>query len=149
MHFELTDEQRLLKQTVRKAAEREFLPRAARWDEAEAFPWDNVPILRDLGLLGLALPEAYGGGGGSVLDLALVMEEVARCCPSTAFIVGQQNGFGAKAIALFGTESQRERYLPGIVRGDLLIAWAMSEPGAGSDVVGSMACRAEKKKGDR
>jgi alkylation response protein AidB-like acyl-CoA dehydrogenase len=143
MDFELTDEQTLLKHTVRKAAEREFLPRAARWDEEEAFPWENVPILRDLGLLGLALPERYGGGGGSVLDLALVMEEVARCCPATAFIVGQQNGFGAKAIALFGTEDQRQRYLPAIARGEQLIAWAMSEPGAGSDLR-NLACRARR-----
>lgn len=143
MDFELTDEQTLLKHTVRKAAEREFLPRAARWDEEEAFPWENVPVLRDLGLLGLALPERYGGGGGSVLDLALVMEEVARCCPATAFIVGQQNGFGAKAIALFGTEDQRQRYLPAIARGEQLIAWAMSEPGAGSDLR-NLACRARR-----
>ena len=92
MDFELTPEQRELKQAVRRLAEREFRPKAARWDEEEAFPWENIPALRDAGLLGLALPEAYGGAGGTVLDLALVMEELARCCVATAFIVGQQNG---------------------------------------------------------
>lgn len=143
MDFELSDEQRELKQVVRRLAEREFRPRAARWDAEEAFPWDNVPVLRDAGLLGLALPEAYGGAGGTVLDLAIVMEELARCCVATAFIVGQQNGFGAKAIALFGSDDQRRRYLPGIIRGDLLIAWAMTEPGAGSDLR-RLACRARR-----
>ncbi|MBI1737209.1 MAG: acyl-CoA dehydrogenase family protein [Candidatus Rokubacteria bacterium] len=143
MDFVLTPEQRLLKQTVRRLAEREFQPRAARWDEEESFPWENVPLLRDAGLLGLALPGAYGGGGGSVFDLALVMEEIARCCAATAFIVGQQNGFGAKAIALHGSEALRARFLPPIARGDRLIAWAMSEPGAGSDLR-SLACRARR-----
>ncbi|HSB41308.1 MAG TPA: acyl-CoA dehydrogenase family protein, partial [Methylomirabilota bacterium] len=143
MDFELTPEQRELKQTVRRLAEREFRPKAARWDEEETFPWENVPLLRDAGLLGLALPEAYGGAGGTVLDLALVMEELARCCVATAFIVGQQNGFGAKAIALFGTDAQRARHLPAITRGDRLVAWAMSEPGAGSDLR-RLACRARR-----
>jgi len=143
MDFQLSDEQVQLKQTVRRLAEREFLPRAAHWDEEEAFPWDNVPILREAGLLGLALPEAYGGSGGTVFDLALVMEQLARCCVATAFIVGQQNGFGAKAIALFGTEEQQRRYLPGIIRGERLIAWAMSEPGAGSDLR-NLVCRARR-----
>jgi alkylation response protein AidB-like acyl-CoA dehydrogenase len=139
--FALTGEQTLLKATVRRLAEREFAPKAARWDEEERFPHENVPVLRDAGLLGLVLPEAYGGGGGSALDLALVMEELARCCVATAFIAGQQNGFGAKAIAIYGTEAQRRHYLPAIVRGDALIAWAMSEPGAGSDLR-NLACRA-------
>jgi alkylation response protein AidB-like acyl-CoA dehydrogenase len=143
MDFRLTEEQVRLKQMVRRLAESEFRPRAAHWDEEEAFPWDNLPLLRDAGLLGLALPEAYGGSGGSVFDLALAMEELARCCVATAFIVGQQNGFGAKAIALFGTEAQRSRYLPGIVRGDRLIAWAMSEPAAGSDLR-NLVCRARR-----
>jgi len=143
MDFRLTEDQLRLKQTVRRLAESEFRPRAAHWDEQEAFPWDNVPLLRDAGLLGLALPEAYGGSGGDVFDLALVMEELARCCVATAFIVGQQNGFGAKAIALFGTEAQRSRYLPGIIRGDRLIAWAMSEPGAGSDLR-NLVCQARR-----
>jgi len=143
MDFRLTEEQVRLKQTVRRLAESEFRPRAAHWDEEETFPWDNVPLLRDAGLLGLALPEAYGGSGGDVFDLALVMEELARCCVATAFIVGQQNGFGAKAIALFGTEAQRSRYLPGIIRGERLIAWAMSEPGAGSDLR-NLVCRARR-----
>jgi acyl-CoA dehydrogenase len=134
MDFELTPEQRELKRSVRRLAEREFRPKAARWDEEETFPWENVPVLRDAGLLGLALPEAYGGAGGTVLDLALAMEELARCCVATAFIVGQQNGFGAKAIALFGTDAQRGRHLPAIARGERLVAWAMSEPGAGSDL---------------
>ena len=143
MDFRLTEEQVRLKQTVRRLAESEFRARAAHWDEEETFPWDNVPLLRDAGLLGLALPEAYGGSGGDVFDLALVMEELARCCVATAFIVGQQNGFGAKAIALFGTEAQRSRYLPGIIRGERLIAWAMSEPGAGSDLR-NLVCRARR-----
>ena len=143
MDFELTPEQRELKRSVRRLAEREFRPKAARWDEEETFPWENVPVLRDAGLLGLALPEAYGGAGGTVLDLALVMEELARCCVATAFIVGQQNGFGAKAIALFGTDEQRGHHLPAIARGERLVAWAMSEPGAGSDLRG-LACRARR-----
>jgi len=94
MDFQLTEEPVRLKQAVRRLAESEFRPRAAHWDEHEAFPWDNVPLLRDEGLLGLARPEAYGGSGGDVFDLALVMEELARCCVATAF--------GARAIALFG-----------------------------------------------
>jgi butyryl-CoA dehydrogenase len=136
MDFHLTDEQRLLKTTAREVAERELRPKAARWDREDTFPWENIPILREAGFLGISIPPAYGGGGGSLLDVVLVMEQVARVCPPSSFIVSCQTGLGAKAIALYGSEAQRETLLPKITRGETLIGWGMTEPAAGSDLGG-------------
>jgi butyryl-CoA dehydrogenase len=134
MDFQLTAAQRMLKQTAHRVVERELRPRAARWDREDAFPWENIPILAEVGFLGITLPREYGGGGGTTLDAVLVMEEISRACPPSAFLVSCQTGFGPKAIALYGSEEQRQRYLPPVMRGELLMGWAMTEPGAGSDI---------------
>jgi butyryl-CoA dehydrogenase len=134
MNFQLTDEQRLLRDTAREFAERVLQPTAARWDREDAFPWQNIQPLAEMGFLGISLPTEYGGGGGSVLDVVLVKEQVARVCRASSFIVGATSGLGAKAIMLFGTDAQRQEYLPRITTGELLISWGMTEPGAGSDI---------------
>lgn len=134
MQFALTDEQRLLKDTAREFADRVLKPKAAQWDRDDEFPWENISALKELGFLGITLPTEYGGGGGSLMDVVLVMEEVARVCPPSAFIVSCQTGLGAKAIMLHGTEAQRQQYLPRIASGELLMGWGMTEPAAGSDL---------------
>lgn len=141
MDFQLSESQRLLQDTAREFADRVLKPNAARWDREDQFPWENVARLREMGFLGISLPTQYGGGGGSLFDVVLVMEQVARVCPPSAFIVSCQTGLGAKVIALWGTEEQRERYLPKIASGEMLLAWGMTEPSAGSDI-GSMQTRA-------
>src|SRR3981081_255581 len=98
MDFQLTAEQHLLKQTVRQLAEEKLRPRAAHWDRTNEFPFENIPILRDAGLLGMTLPTEYGGGGANLVDLVVVMEELSRVCVASTFIVGCQTGLVAKAI---------------------------------------------------
>lgn len=146
MHFQLTEEQRLIKDTAREFAKRVLQPRAAHWDREDEFPWENIAPLREVGFLGISLPTEYGGGGGSLFDTVLVMEEVSRVCPPSAFIVSCQTGLGAKAIALVGTPDQRERYLPKIASGEMLIGWGMTEPAAGSDL-GSIQTTAVRRDG--
>jgi butyryl-CoA dehydrogenase len=99
-----------------------------------SFPHENIEILAKTGLLAISLPEEYGGGGATLLDLALVLEQLAMACPSTALIVGAQSGFGAKAIALHGSDDMKSALLPHFCSGEKLLSWGMSEPGAGSDI---------------
>ena len=131
MDFELTDEQRMLKETAHRLAEDVFKPLAARWDENSEPPLPNLKVLAENGFTGITIPEEYGGAGGTVFDAALAMEEIARVCPVTAgMILG--NCANSEIIMLFGTEEQRRRYLPPIARGEKLIGWGMTEPEAGS-----------------
>ncbi|MDQ1617631.1 MAG: hypothetical protein QOE19_200 [Actinomycetota bacterium] len=136
MDFQLTDEQRMLVEAARDVAKRGLSAQAARWDQEDVFPRENVPTLASAGLLGLTLPEEYGGGGGTILDLVLAMEQIATVCPPSAFILGCQTGLGAKAISMYGSEDLKSALLPKFCTGEKLIAWAMSEPGAGSDIGG-------------
>lgn len=147
MDFQLTDEQRLLKQTVRQLAEEKLRPRAAHWDRTDEFPYENIPILREAGLIGMMLPSEYGGGDASLVDFVLVMEEIARACVASSFLVGCQSGLAAKAILDYGTEEHRQRYLPKIATGEMLLAWGMTEPGAGSDI-GSLQTSAQERNGE-
>jgi alkylation response protein AidB-like acyl-CoA dehydrogenase len=131
MDFELTDEQRMLKETAHRLAQGVFKPLAARWDENSEPPLPNLRVLAENGFTGITIPEEYGGGGGTVFDAVLAMEEIARVCPVTAgMILG--NCANSEIIMLFGTEEQKRRYLPPIAKGEKLIAWGMTEPDAGS-----------------
>jgi len=147
MDFELTREQALLKETVARFVEAEVAPRAAETDELERFPVENFRAMAEMGLFGITIPEAYGGSGADFLSCALVMEELARGCVSTA------NTFGAHAVLctenIFrnGTEDQRRRYVPDLVSGHRVGALCITEPEAGSDAL-SLRTRAEKR-GDR
>jgi alkylation response protein AidB-like acyl-CoA dehydrogenase len=109
------------------------VPHARAWDEAATFPREVVRQLGDLGLLGIAVPEAYGGAGLGALATAVVVEEVARHDGSLALTVASHNGLGQGHLLRFGTEAQRQRWLPDLASGRKLAAWALTEPGSGSD----------------
>jgi alkylation response protein AidB-like acyl-CoA dehydrogenase len=129
----LTDDQRLLRQSVREFAEAELRPHVREWDEAEALPPDLTPRLAALGLMGIQVPEADGGAGLSAVDYCLCIEELARVDPSVALSVAAHNGLCVSHLVRFGTEAQKARWLGPLVRGETLGAWALTESGAGSD----------------
>lgn len=132
MDFQLTDEQKLLKRTLREFARKELRPRAARWDETGEYPWENVKRLAELGVTGLAIPAEYGGQGGTGFDVVLAMEEIAWGCANTAMMLMSGIGICAQAIAQYGSAAQKARYLPPLAKGDAVAAIAMTEPDAGS-----------------
>ena len=133
MHFQLTDEQQLLRQTVREFAEAEIRPFVREWDEAQEFPSELVPKLAALGLMGIQFPEQWGGAGMSAIDYCLCLEEIARVDPSVALSVAAHNGLGPAHIFMFGSDEQKTRWLMPLARGEKLGAWALTEPDAGSD----------------
>jgi len=112
MEFRLSEEQRLFRQAVRAFAEQELKPRACHVDETGEFNWEAVRKGASLGLLGLTVPEAYGGAGLDHVSAAIALEEVARGCGSTALSLAAHNGLGLAPILLFGTEAQKRRWLP-------------------------------------
>ena len=118
---------------MREFCEREVRPHARDWDEAERFPLEIVPRLAELGLLGIRVPEAYGGSGMDMTAYAICVEECARVDGSLALTVASHNGLGTGHILSTGTEEQKLRYLPRAASGEWLAAWALTEPGSGSD----------------
>jgi len=139
--FKFAEEQRLLVNMVDDLAEKEFRPLASRWDENEEFPWPNVKKLAELGLLGISIPEEYGGGGRGVVDVVLVVEHIAQHCFNTAGILTLHCGTCSRAITHFGGEELKRRFLPSMANGEKLAAYAQTEPDAGSDV-GNLKTRA-------
>lgn len=133
MDFALTDEQRLLRNTVREFAEKVIAPGAAERDATRRFPVELIPEMASLGLFGVMIGERYGGAGLDALDLAIVIEEIARVDGSVALIVASHNSLCAQHIYEFGSESQRRAYLVELASGKKLGAWALTEPDSGSD----------------
>ncbi len=141
----LTEEFDALRDTVKRMVDAELAPRAAQIDRGNEFPADAWRKLGELGLLGMTVPEEYGGTGLGYLAHLVAMEEVSRGSASVGLSYGAHSNLCVNNLYLNGTEAQRRRYLPGLCSGEAVGALAMSEPGAGSDVVGSMACRAERR----
>jgi alkylation response protein AidB-like acyl-CoA dehydrogenase len=137
VHFQLTDEQQLLRQTVREFAEGEIRPFVREWDEAQEFPGALIPKLAALGLMGIQFPEQWGGAGMSAIDYCLCLEELARVDPSVALSVAAHNGLGPAHIFMFGSDEQKSRWLTPLASGEKLGAWALTEPNAGSDAAGT------------
>ena len=135
MDFRLTEEQQMLKDMVRKISMSEFAPKAAEIDEKEEFPWENKKILENNGLLGVQIPEEYGGAGAGMLSLAIVIEEVARVCASSSVILTTQ-ALAADPVLIGGNHEQKLKWLKPMADGASLGACAITEPGAGSDVAG-------------
>ncbi len=131
--FRLSEEQQLLRRTVREFAESEIRPHVMEWDEAQAFPPDLLPKLASLGLMGIQFPEEYGGSGMSALDYCICIEELARVCPSIALSVAAHNGLCSAHLFMFGTEAQKTQYVVPLAEGRYLGAWGLTESGAGSD----------------
>lgn len=144
----ITDDTDALRDTVKRMCDAELAPRAAQIDHENHFPMDMWRKFGDLGLLGVSVPEEFGGTGMGYLAHTVAMEEVSRASASVGLAYGAHSNLCVNNLYLNGNDAQRKKYLPKLCSGEHVGALAMSEPGAGSDVVGSMACRAEKK-GDR
>ena len=137
VHVEFTDEQQALRMLVRDFAEREIAPHAERWDADHIFPTDVVLQMGDLGLFGIPFPEEYGGGGADLTSLCIAIEELARVDQSLAVTLEAGVGLGANPIYRFGTEEQRQRWLPDLCAGRALGGFGLTEPDAGSDAGGT------------
>jgi len=133
--FYLTEDQRMIRDLARKIARERIAPRAAHYDETETYPEESIRALMDAGLYGIWLPEEYGGTDMGCLALALVCEEIAWACAATATQYLDQP-LGGLPILLAGTEEQKKKYLPRLATGEMLAAYSLSEPGAGSDAAG-------------
>jgi alkylation response protein AidB-like acyl-CoA dehydrogenase len=133
MDLRPTAEQELLRRSVREFAEARLRPHVLEWDEAQGFPTSLVPELAELGLLGIQVPEAYGGAGLSTIDYCICIEELARVDPSIALSVAAHNGLCVAHLEMFGSEAQKQRYLVPLAKGDVLGAWGLTEASSGSD----------------
>ena len=137
MNFDLTDEQRQVRDTVRDFARNEVAPRAAAYDESGEFPYPLVKGMADLGLFALPFSEEIGGAGGDFVSYCLALEEIARADASLAITLEAAVSLGISPIAFFGTAAQRDRWLPPLLAGDRLWAFGLTEPEAGSDAGGT------------
>ena len=143
--IKLNEEVDLLRESVRQFAEKYIAPIAADVDRSNEFPQHLWRELGDLGLLGMTVPEEYGGSGMSYLAHLVAVEEISRASASLGLSYGAHSNLCLNQLKLHGSQEQKQKYLPKLCSGEHIGALAMSEPGAGSDVVGSMACHAEKK----
>jgi len=137
MSIELTDEQEALRLVVRDFAEKEIAPYAEAWDRDHTFPVDVIRAMGDLGLFGIPFPEEYGGAGGDLTTLCVAIEELGRVDQSVAITLEAGVGLGANPIFQFGTEEQRQQWLPDLIAGRRLGGFGLTEPDAGSDAGGT------------
>jgi alkylation response protein AidB-like acyl-CoA dehydrogenase len=137
MHFELTEEQRQVKFSVREFAESEIAPHVMEWDESQHFPIELKPKLAELGLLGVIFPEEYGGAGMGYVEYATIIEELSRVDGSVGISVAAHNSLCSNHIYKYGTQAQRQKYLVPLASGEHLGAWGLTEPSAGSDASGT------------
>ncbi len=133
MDFELTDTQRLFRETARHFAEKEIAPIAEKVDELGVFPRDTIQKLGELGFMGIAVPEAYGGAGADTVCYVLALEEISRACASHGVIMSVNNSLYCGPLVKFGTEEQKRRFLTPVASGKSSGCFCLSEPGAGSD----------------
>lgn len=133
MPFQLTEEQQMLRDMVRKLAQNEIAPRAVEIDKTHEFPRENIKKMGELGLMGVPIPEEYGGAGCDFLSYIITIEEISRACASTGVILAVHTSVGTFPILYFGTEEQKQKYIPKLAAGEYIGAFALTEPGAGSD----------------
>jgi alkylation response protein AidB-like acyl-CoA dehydrogenase len=146
MDFDLNPEQKMWRQTVHDFVAREVKPMAHEIDETGEFNWSAVRKMGPLGLLGLNVPEEYGGAGVDAINAAIAIEELGWGCGSTALAIAAHNGLGCAPVALFGSNDLKNRFLPHAANGEgKLAALAITEPGAGSDIKGGVRLRAEQR----
>jgi alkylation response protein AidB-like acyl-CoA dehydrogenase len=136
MDFRPTEEQVLLRRSVREFAETEIRPHVRAWDQEQHFPRELMPKLAALGLLGIQFPEQYGGAGMTAIDYCICIEELARVDPGVALSVAAHNGLCSSHIFLFGNEDQKQKYLTQLARGEKIGAWGLTESTSGSDAAG-------------
>jgi alkylation response protein AidB-like acyl-CoA dehydrogenase len=145
--FVLTEDQEHLRREIREFAAREIAPHVAAWDEASEFPLAAIKKLGELGLLGIIIPQEYGGAGLGYVDYVLAIEELSAVDGSIGLTVAAHNSLGTNHIFLAGNETQKRKYVPPLASGKQLAAWGLTEPGSGSDA--SNARTTAEKKGDR
>ena len=145
MDFDLNEEQRMWQKAVHDFVAAQVRPKAREVDETSEFNWPAVRKMGPLGLLGMSVPEEYGGSGVDAISMAIAIEELGWGCGSTALAIAAHNGLGCAPIARFGSEEQKKKFLPGVTSGNnRLAALALTEPGAGSDLRGGVRTKAEK-----
>ena len=147
MNFDLDQEHELVRSTVRDFAEQRVAPIAEELDRESRFPYDLVGELAELGLMGMTIPEEYGGGGADTVSYALAIEELTRIDSSVAITVAAHHSLGTLPIFYYGTEEQKQQWLPELASGKKLAAFGLTEPGAGSDA-GATRTRAELRDGE-
>ena len=136
MEFGFTEEQHQLRKTIRAFTEAEMLPHVMEWDESQQFPVDLFRKLGDLGVLGAVFPEELGGSGYSYVDYSILVEELARVDPSIALSIAAHISLCTNHIYVAGSDGQRKQYIPKLASGELIGAWALTEPESGSDAGG-------------
>src|SRR5205809_3346352 len=136
MDFRPTDEQAFLRRSVREFAETEIRPHVREWDETQHFPSELMPRLAALGLMGIQVPEDYGGAAMSAVDYCICIEELARIDPAVALSVAAHNGLSSAHLAMFGNEEQKQTLLKPLARGEKIGAWGLTEATSGSDAAG-------------
>jgi alkylation response protein AidB-like acyl-CoA dehydrogenase len=136
MDFRLSEDQDLLRRSIREFAETEIRPHVREWDEAQHFPSEVMPALAGLGLLGIQIPDEYGGAGLSAVDYCICIEELARVDPGLALSVAAHNGLCCAHILMFGSEDQKRTFLVPLARGEKIGAWGLTESTSGSDAAG-------------
>jgi alkylation response protein AidB-like acyl-CoA dehydrogenase len=147
MDFGLSDDHQLLRETVRNFAEKEIAPVAEELDRTKSFPYEIIEQIGELGWMGIAFPEQYGGGGSDTLAYAICVEELARVDSSVAITLCAHSSLGIQPIELFGSDEQKERLLPDLCSGAKLGAFGLTEPEAGSDA-GALRTRAVLENGE-
>ena len=143
MDFELAEEQQMVRETTRAFVEREVKPIASRLDREAIYPSELVKRLSELGLMGILVPQEFGGSGMDLLSCVVAMEEVSKAWASLAVAMSVQNSLVCAPIARFGSAAQKKKYLPSLARGEWLGCYALTEPGSGSDA-GSIQTRAKR-----
>jgi alkylation response protein AidB-like acyl-CoA dehydrogenase len=133
--YQLTEDQKMIRDVCRDIAENHIKPVRAKYDEEGTFPWDIIEVLRQADICGVYIPEEYGGFGGGVLEMSIVMEELSRGCAGIALAFGA-TGLGTYPIILYGSEEQKRKYLPDVAAGKKLAAFGLTEANAGSDAGG-------------
>lgn len=128
-----SEEEKLLRSTMRDFVDKELAPKSARWDENEEFPWESIEAVKGMGLMGLNIPTEYGGTGAGYAETAIVAEEISRACMTTSTTYLTHVSLSAAAIERFANGDQGKRYLPRMASGDLLGAFGLTEPSSGSD----------------
>jgi alkylation response protein AidB-like acyl-CoA dehydrogenase len=144
LEFSLTDEQQHLRRTIREFAEGEIAPHVMEWDEASHFPSEIVPALAEMGFLGVIFPEKYGGADMGYAEYAIIIEELSRVDGSVGILVAAHNSLCTNHIYKFGSEQQKQKYVPPLAQGKKLGCWSLTEPEAGSDAGGTRTVAAKK-----
>jgi len=133
MSFKLTEEQLMIQSMVRDLARSEFAPKAMQRDKTKEFPAENLAMLGELGLMGMMVPPEYGGSGADSVSYVLALAEVAYACASTAVVMSVHNSIVCESVLRYGTDEQKEKYLKRMATGEMIGAFALTEPNAGSD----------------